>query len=113
MVKGTERYLPQSLLGYDFLNKGIMADAVVGGTNLQAFLLLGTTAESASAAFDHYRSQVAQGKVESGGKDVALLEGIDPLYGPVMVLRKRSCLAGVLKFSGKKGVRALLESLCR
>jgi hypothetical protein len=113
VVKGTERYLPQSLLGYDFLNKGIMADAVVAGTNPQVFLLLGTTAESATAAFDRYRSQLAQGRVELGGKDVALLEGADPLYGPVMVLRKGGCLAGALKFSGKEGIHALLESLCR
>ena len=113
VVKGTERYLPQSLLGYDFLNKGIMADAVVAGTNLQIFLLLGTTAESATAAFDRYRSQLPQGKVEPGGKGVALLEGADPLYGPVMILRKGGCLAGALKFSGKEGIHALLESLCR
>jgi hypothetical protein len=113
VVKGSERYLPQSLLGYDFLNKGITADAVVGGTNLQVFLLLGTSAESASAAFDRYRSQVPQGKVEPGGKEVAILEGVDPLYGPVMVLRKGGCLAGALKFSGKKGIRALLDNLCR
>jgi len=113
VVKGTERYLPQSLLGYDFLNKGIMADAVVGGANLQIFRLLGTTAESATVAFDHYRSQVAQGKVEPGGKDAALLEGKDPLYGPVMVLRKGGCLAGALKFGDKKGIRALLEEVCR
>ncbi|HEX7553888.1 MAG TPA: DUF6599 family protein, partial [Geothrix sp.] len=39
-VKGTERYLPQSLLGYDFLNRGIMTDAVVEGMDLQIFLLL-------------------------------------------------------------------------
>ena len=113
VVKGTERYLPQSLLGYDFLNKGVMADAVVGGKDLQVFLLLGTTAESASAAFDRYRSQVPQGKVQPGGKDAALLEGVDPLYGPVMVLRKGGCLAGALKYGGKEGIRALLEGLCR
>jgi hypothetical protein len=113
VVKGTERYLPQSLLGYDFLNKGIMVDAVVGGTNLQIFLLLGTTAESASAVFDRYRSLLTLGKVESGGKDVALLVGGDPLYGPVMILRKGGCLAGALKFAGAKGVRVLLEGICR
>ncbi|KAA0893562.1 DUF6599 family protein [Oryzomonas rubra] len=113
VVKGTERYLPQSLLGYDFLNRGIMADAVVGRTNLQIFLLLGQTVESASAAFDRYRSQLAQGKVESGGKDVALMEGVDPLYGPVVILRKGGCLAGALKFGAKDGVRALLERICR
>lgn len=87
VVKGSERYLPQSLLGYDFLNKGVVADAVVAGTDLQVFLLLGSTVESASAAFDRYRSQMAQAKVGGGGKEPALLEGLDPLYGPVMVLR--------------------------
>ncbi|KAB0667626.1 hypothetical protein F6V25_02730 [Oryzomonas japonica] len=113
VVKGTERYLPQSLLGYDFLNRGIMADAVVGGTNLQIFLLLGQTAESASAAFGRYRSLLAQGKIESGGNDAALVEGVDPLYGPVVILRKGGCLAGALKFGAKDGVRALLERICR
>ena len=114
VVKGTERYLPQSLLGYDFLNKGIMADAVVGGTNLQVFLLLGTTAESASAAFRPLPLPADPGEGRDwSGKDAAFLEGVDPLYGPVMVLRKGGCLAGALKFSGKEGIRALLESLCR
>jgi hypothetical protein len=113
VVKGTERYLPQSLLGYDFLNKGIMADAVVEGTNLQIFLLLGTTDETATATFDRYRSQLTHGKIEPSGKNAAFLEGIDPLYGPVIVLRKGNCLAGALRFTGNKGIRALLESVCR
>ena len=113
VVKGTERYLPRSLLGYDFLNKGIMADVVIDGTNLQIFLLLGTTAESVSAAFDRYRSQLARVKIDLGEKSATFLEGVDPLYGPVIVLRKGDCLAGALKFSGEKGIRALLESFCR
>jgi hypothetical protein len=113
VVKGTERYLPQSLLGYDFLNRGIMVDAVVGGVSLQVFRLLDTTVESATTAFDRYRSQVNQGKVAGEGKATALLDGLDPLYGPVMVLRKGDCLAGALKFGTTKGVAALLEAVCR
>ena len=112
VVKGTERYLPQSLLGYDFLNRGISADAVVEGKNLQIFLLLGTTAASASAAFDRYRSQLTGGKIELVGESAAFLAGVDPLYGPVIVLRKGECLAGALKFSGENGIRALLQSAC-
>ena len=112
-VRGTERYLPQSLLGYDFLNRGIMADAVVEGMDLQIFLLLDTSAESASAAFEGYRTQLARGKVEPVGNVAAFLEGVDPLYGPVIVMMKGNCIAGALKFSGKKGIRALLESVCR
>ena len=113
VAKATARYLPQSLLGYDFLNRGVITDAIVEGSNLQIFHLLGTTAESASDSFDRYRSQCSQVKIDSGGKGASFLEGIDPLYGPVIVLRKGTCLAGALKFSGKKGITAFLESLCR
>jgi hypothetical protein len=112
-TKGSERYLPQSLLGYDFLNKGIMGDAVLDGTGVQVFLLLGMTLESSSVSFEKYRSQLAQVTIESVGEKGALMEGKDPLYGPVMVLKNKECLAGALKFSGKKGVAELLESLCR
>jgi hypothetical protein len=112
IVKGSERYLPQSLLGYDFLNRGLIGDAVVEKADLQVFLLLGTTLESASAAFEIYRAQLAKGEIEPVGEKGALLEGTDSLYGPVMVLKKGECLAGALKFSGKKGVGDLLERLC-
>lgn len=108
-VRGSERYLPQSLLGYDFLNKGIMTDAVVDGANVQIFTLLG----AATAALDSYRAQLAQVKLESAEKGAVFLEGLDPLYGPVMVVKKGECLAGALKFSGKKGIRAFLETICR
>ena len=112
-VKGSERYLPESLLGYDFLNRGLMADAVVQGANLQVFLLLGTTPQSATTAFERYRSQLTGGKVEGVAKEAQVLEGVDPLYGPVVVLKKGPCLAGALKFSTNKGVRGFLETLCR
>ncbi len=113
VVKGTERYLPESLLGYDFLNKGIMADAVVDGTNIQIFRLLDKTSVSAKAVFDRYRSQLGKGKIEPAGNNAAFLKGIDPVYGPVIVLRKGGCLAGALKFSGEMKIRALLESVCK
>ena len=113
IIKDSERYLPKNLLGYDFLNRGIMADAVVNGTNFQIFLLLATTPESALAVFDSYRSQLAQVKIEPGGKSEVFLEGVDPLYGSVIVLRKGGCLAGALKFSEEKVIRSLLESLCK
>ena len=113
LVRGTERYLPQSLLGYDFLNRGLMADAVVEGKALQIFRLLGTTAETASAAFESYRSQLSQGKSKTGGGEATFLEGVDPLYGPVIILRKGNCLAGAIKFTDTKGIHQFLENVCR
>jgi hypothetical protein len=113
VVRGSERYLPESLLGYDFLNRGIMADAVVEGASLQIFTLLRPAKGSSQAAFERLGAQLAAGKTISAGKNGNLLEGVDPLYGPVMILSKGDCLAGALKFSAKKGVGALLERICR
>jgi hypothetical protein len=113
IVRGSERYLPQSILGYDFLNRGLMAEAVLDGATLQLFRLLDTTSESAAAAFDSYRSQLAQARVESAGKGSIILAGVDPLYGAVLVLKRGGCLAGALKFGERKGIPALLENICR
>jgi hypothetical protein len=113
LVKGSERYLPESLLGYDFLNRGLLADALVAGAPLQVFYLVGSTAGSASDALQCYRSQLTGVKLEDAGKDLQFLKGVDPLYGPVAVLRKGPCLAGALKFSTKNGIRGFLESFCQ
>jgi hypothetical protein len=113
IVTGSERYLPQSLLGYDFLNKGIMAEVTLAGKELQIFFLLGTTAESAARSFERYRSQLVQRKIESGAKNALFLEGIDPLYGPVVILNKGACLAGAVKISERQGLRSFLETLCK
>ena len=113
IVKGTERYLPQSLLGYDFLNRGIMAEAVIDGANFQLFRLIGTDTRVVSASFDRFKSQLAKVKIDLEGKDTAILEGVDPLYGPVIVLKKTGCLAGALRFAEKKGIRNTLEGVCK
>jgi hypothetical protein len=74
---------------------------------------LGTTTDSASAAFERYRSELTQVKIDSVKSGAVFLEGVDPLYGPVIILKKGNCFAGALKFSGKKGINAFLESVCR
>jgi len=113
IIRGTERYLPQSLLGYDFLNKGIMAEAAAGEGSYQLFRLVNAPAGPVSAAYERFRSQLAGVKTEPSTKNPAVLEGVDPLYGPVMVLMKGDCLVGALRFTDKSTVRPLLESVCK
>jgi hypothetical protein len=113
IVKGSERYLPQSLLGYDFLNKGIMAEAVLDGKNFQIFRLLGGTTESASSTFERFRSQLTGEKIEKGESGATFLEGLDQLYGSVILIKKGTCVAGALKFSDKNGMPDLLEKICK
>jgi hypothetical protein len=113
LVQGSERYLPESLLGYDFLNRGLLADALVAGGRCQVFYLVGGTPESASAAWQRYRSQLSGEKLATSGKELQFLQGTDPLYGPVALVKKGSCLVGALKFGDIKGIRSFLESFCQ
>ena len=113
VTRGSERYFPQSLLGYDIFAKGIIADAIVERTNLQLFLLLSLSPDSASATIEKYRSQLSKAATESPVKGMSYLEGIDPLYGQVIMLRKEACLAGAIKFTDRKVVRRFLEKVCR
>lgn len=113
VVKETVRYLPHSLLGYDFFSRGLIADAVVEGTRLQLFTLLRMTPESASAVLDHYRVKLSGVAVVRTTRDGLLLEGVDPLYGPVMLFRRGGCLVGAIKFNDSSRARHLLENVCR
>jgi hypothetical protein len=112
IVKGTERYLPQSLLGYDFLNRGILTEATLEGASLQVFLLLDTSTDSAAVAFDRFRSQLTFANTGTTSNNLVFLEGIDPLYGPVIIMRKGNCITGALKFTREKGIHSLLKSIC-
>jgi hypothetical protein len=113
LIKGSERYLPQSLLGYDFLNRGIIADAMIDRQHLQIFLLLNGTERSASDSLERYRSQLSQVKTGTGTSGSQIIEGTDTLYGPVLLLKNGACMAGAIKFSSKDGIIALLENICR
>jgi hypothetical protein len=79
---GSVRYSATSLLGYDFLPRGLMADAVIAGQPARVFLLLAQTPSDAEKAFQSYRSYLQQsgGKVAKAGGGAALT-GTDPLYG--------------------------------
>jgi hypothetical protein len=112
MVSGSERYFPSGLLGYDFLNRGLMTDAVIDGASLQVFILLGATGETTAIAFNRFNSLLAQPRMEPGKGSALFLEGVDPLHGPLILLKRGDCFAGALKFTERNGVRSLLASLC-
>jgi hypothetical protein len=90
-----------------------MADVVVKGTYFTIFSILNTSVESLTDSFKKYYFQLSQRKIVKQGPDGEILEGIDPLYGPVIVLKKGKCLVGALKFSEKKGVLTFLDSVCK
>ncbi|MEK6744196.1 MAG: DUF6599 family protein [Nitrospirota bacterium] len=114
VVKKTERYIAQSLLGYDFFHAGLIADAIVNGAQLQVFLVPERTPDAARKTIDRYRAYLAgsgsDGRVtETKGR--ILLEAADPLYGTVLVEQAGRHLIGALRVKDATAAKQLIEQL--
>jgi hypothetical protein len=110
------RYIAQSLLGYDFFRKGIVADAILNNEQIQVFLVLENSGEAARKAFDQYR-----GYLEASDKDVEItrtqhrifLKARDPLYGNVVAEQSGRYIFGAVRVKDDSGARQLIEKLYR
>jgi hypothetical protein len=114
VVKKSERYVAQSLLGYDFFHAGLIADAIVNGVPAQVFLVPERSRDAARKTFDQYRAYLKQ-----SGNDVRvteaqgriLLEANDPLYGTVLVEQAGRHLVGAVRVKDAVAARQLIEQL--
>lgn len=113
IVPGSERYIAQSLLGYEFFNRGLMAAAGRGW--MQVFIVITDSPENARTTLDRYRSYLK----ESGGKMIKTtgkagqpaMSAVDPLYGNVSVTQTGRYLIGAVKIKEPVRARRILESL--
>lgn len=114
VVRGSERYVAQSLLGYRFLRRGLIADAVLGGGTVRIFLVPEESPDAGQAAFDRYRSSL-----QTSGQDVAVKEApdriimsaMDPLYGAVVVARWDRYLIGIIGAESSAAATRLIEEV--
>ncbi|MDO8944568.1 MAG: hypothetical protein Q7U75_15400 [Desulfobacterales bacterium] len=116
VVPRSERYIAQSLLGYDFFRRGLMADAVLNGEQVQLLLVPEDSGDAASRAFDRYRSYL-----KSSGADVQAagipgrmsLSAVDPLYGNVFVVQAGRFIVGAVRFKDPSAAKQLVDQLRR
>ncbi len=97
VVKGSDRYVPKSLLGYTFFIKGLMADAEWDGIKGRVFVVLSDSDEKAAAILDQYAEYLGKegnGSVVSRDKDT--LSVIDTMYKGVLVKRVGNRVIGVI-----------------
>ena len=114
MVRKTERYIAQSLLGYAFFDRGLMADAMTGSEQVQVFIVLGDSGDAAQTAFKQY-----QGYLQESGTKVQVtaapglmsLEAVDPLYGNVFVQQYGCYNVGAVRVKEISAAIKLIEQL--
>lgn len=110
----SERYIAQSLFGYDFFRRGIVADTTLKDGQIQLFLVPEQSPEAARTAFDRYRSYLeGSGKntrVAGPGERVSL-GAVDPLYGNVFVEQEGRFLVGAIRIKDLPSAKRLVGIL--
>jgi hypothetical protein len=114
IVKKSERYVAQSLLGYDFFRRGLIADALLNNEQVQVFIVTGQSGDIARKTFDQYHSYL-----KTSGSDVRLtdlkgrasMEAIDPLYGKALVELAGRFIIGVVRIKDVPAAKRLVEQL--
>ncbi len=114
MVTKSDRYLGQSLLGYAFFRRGMIADAMLGGERVQVFVVFENSPDAARKAFDNYRSYLkAEGQEMNvtGTADRTSLTAVDPLYGGVFVEQSGPNLIGAIRMKEASAAKPIVEQL--
>jgi hypothetical protein len=114
VVPKTERYLPLSVLGYPFFRRGMTAEADLNGERAQVFVVFEDSAAAARKAFDLYLASLKEEGREatlSGKEGRISLEGIDPLYGKVIVEQSERYLIGAIRLKDSAAAKPVIEAL--
>jgi hypothetical protein len=114
LVPGSERYIPQSLLGYAFFRRGVSADAVLEGKPMQIFVVMSDDQAAARKAFAQYRSYLmAEGRdlQVTASLDLSALTAIDPLYGGVVAEQTGSYIIGAIRVNDISAAKQIIEQM--
>jgi len=114
VVKKSERYIAQSLLGYDFFHAGLIADAVVDGKPMQVFVVPERSRDEARKTFDLYRAYLKRSGSDAPVTEAQgriLLEAKDPLYGTVLVEQAGRHLIGAVRVTDVGAAKNIIELL--
>jgi hypothetical protein len=114
VVTNSERYLAQSLLGYAFFRRGMIADAMLGGERVQVFVVLENSPDEARKAFENYRAYLkAEGREinMTGTTDRITLTAVDPLYRGVYMEQSGPYLIGAIRMKEASSAKPIVEQL--
>ena len=96
----TEQYIAESLLGYKFFSKGLLADATNEKSIVKIFVVIENSDEEADKCLNEYVEYLKENNgnpILTIDDDGTLLKAEDPLYKGVAALKLRNYILGVAK----------------
>ena len=114
VIQKSVRYIAQSLLGYDFFRRGLIADAILKGEEMQVFVVLEDSRDAALKAFEKYSENL-----KASGIDARVirthghisLKAVDPLYGNIFVEHVGHYLIGGVRFKNAFAAEQLVDQI--
>ena len=116
VVRKSERYVAQSLLGYAFFRRGIIAETTLEGSELKAFVVPEESPGAARTSLEQYLSYLkASGQdVEvTTASEVVSATAVDPLYKTVFVEQAGPYVIGAIQVKEAAAAKQLVEQLRR
>jgi hypothetical protein len=98
LVPQTEKYIPQSVLGYPFFQKGLTAMALLAGVPVRFFVLLETSHAEGRQTVGAYEKALKEKGIalnKEKGADGEILCARDPLYGGLCLQARGKFVLGV------------------
>jgi hypothetical protein len=112
----SERYIAQSLLGYAFFRRGLIADATLEGERVKVFMVPEESVSAARKAFDLYRAYLKASGQEiqlTETPDVTSIAAVDPLYKNIYIEHFGRYLIGAVNLKTTSAGKQFVEQLRR
>jgi hypothetical protein len=116
IVQKSERYLANSLLGYAFFQRGLIADAMLEGKEAQVFIVLGDSPAAARSAFDQYRSYLGipeKDILKADKTGYIYISATDPLYRQVIVAQSGRYIFGLVRVQNISAAKKVIDQIIK
>lgn len=121
VIPATRQYIGQSLLGYDFFKKGLLAKAFLEDTPppdakpLRVFVIHEDSAKDAEAVIQKYVEYLNQNGAKSeslpADGESKFLKAADPLHKGVLLKQKGAYIIGVAKLTPEADAKPLIDRI--
>jgi hypothetical protein len=113
-VPGTLHYIPKSLLGQEFLPRGMEAEYKIGEEKVKLFIAFFKTADDAAKGLGAYKQYVSEKGKAVSDTEVDGAKGFsaeDPYQGNVVIVQYDKWLVGATKLKAVDDGKPLVEQL--
>jgi len=114
VIPRTERYVAQSVLGYAFFRKGLVAEVTLDGNSVKVFVILDDSEDAANQSFDRYVKYLKDAGIKpqlSQGERGSTITAQDPLYKGLVLRKSGRFLLGATHVNDPSKVTGFFDTL--